>query len=128
MKNARSPSREQLIKESGELAIRLREAEETLQAIREGEVDAIVVSGSGGERIFSLDGAEQVYRRIVETMSEAAMTVSFDGKVLFANAQLSLLLGAVAETLIGARLGDLAVAEDREALDAFLADSRNGPS
>jgi PAS domain S-box-containing protein len=128
VKSLRQPSREQLLRENGDLAARLREAEETLQAIREGEVDAIVVSGSGGDRIYSLGGEDEVYRRIVETMSEAAMTVSFDGKVLFANAQFALLLGVPAETIIGSRLVDLAAPADREALGAFLEASREGPA
>src|SRR5579863_199726 len=40
-----------------ELAARLQEAEEILQAIRSGEVDAIVVNGPGGEKVFTLQGA-----------------------------------------------------------------------
>lgn len=37
-----------------ELRQRLQEAEETLDAIRSGEVDALVVSGPSGEKVFTL--------------------------------------------------------------------------
>ena len=38
------------------LADRLRQAEETLRAIAQGEVDAIVVSGGRGPRVVGLEG------------------------------------------------------------------------
>ena len=41
-----------------ELVARLSEAEETLRAIRSGEVDAIVVNRQGKEKVFTLQGAD----------------------------------------------------------------------
>jgi len=41
-----------LQEENQELRRRLEEAEETLRAIREGEVDAVVVTGRRGAQIF----------------------------------------------------------------------------
>ena len=46
--------------ENQELRRRLEEAEDTLRAIREGEVDAVVVTGSRGVQIFSLSGVESI--------------------------------------------------------------------
>src|SRR5437763_12980862 len=63
----------------------LREARETLEAIRNGEVDAVVVRNAKGSRIYSLTGAEQPYRVYVERMQEGAVTVSADGLVLYCN-------------------------------------------
>ncbi|MGZ3495363.1 MAG: hypothetical protein ACXWM6_13050, partial [Thermodesulfobacteriota bacterium] len=62
-----------------DLRMRLEEAEETLRAIREGEVDALVVSGPQGDQVFTLKGAEQPYRVFVETMNEGAATLGPDG-------------------------------------------------
>ncbi|MGZ9138126.1 MAG: hypothetical protein ACXW4K_11820 [Candidatus Deferrimicrobiaceae bacterium] len=45
-----------------ELSARLEEAEETLSAIRAGEVDAVIVAGPTGDRVFTLEGAEHAYR------------------------------------------------------------------
>jgi hypothetical protein len=50
----KAPSAEQC----EELQRRLAEAEQTLEAIRHGEVDALVVAGPQGEQVFSLSGAE----------------------------------------------------------------------
>jgi hypothetical protein len=59
-----------------DLRQRLQEAEETLGAIRSGEVDALVVSGPSGEKVFTLEGAEHPYRVLVESMNEGAVSLS----------------------------------------------------
>jgi PAS domain-containing protein len=97
--------------ENEELRARLYESEETLRAIREGEVDAVVVSGSRGDQIFSLFGTESIYRLIVETMREAAFTVTFDGKILYCNTQFGEFVQQPTEQIIGHMLQEF-VAED----------------
>ncbi|HXS10168.1 MAG TPA: hybrid sensor histidine kinase/response regulator, partial [Candidatus Krumholzibacteria bacterium] len=67
--------------ENEELRRRLEEAEEALRAIRDGDVDAIVVSGTRGDRVFSLAETENLYRLMVETMNEAGMATSLDGTI-----------------------------------------------
>lgn len=84
-----------------DLKRRLQESEETLDAIRYGNVDALVVSGPEGEQVFTLKGADRVYRSIVETMSEAATVLDCRGDILYANEQLVRLLGASDGHLIG---------------------------
>ena len=69
-----------------ELRQRLQEAEETLDAIRNGEVDALVVSGPSGEKVFTLEGAEHPYRVLVESMNEGAISLTLDGTILYCNA------------------------------------------
>ena len=68
-------SKEELLRENEELRERLREAEEILDAIRKGEVDALAVSGAEGERVYTLEGADQVYRILMDTMNEGALTL-----------------------------------------------------
>ncbi len=55
------------------LQSRLKESEETLNAIRNGEVDSIVVSGPDGEKIFSLTSSETPYRIFLEEMEEGLL-------------------------------------------------------
>ena len=56
-----------------DLKARLAAAEETLNAIRSGEVDALVTSGPDGDQIFTLQGAEMPYRILVEEMNQGAL-------------------------------------------------------
>ncbi len=62
-----------------ELRARLEEADETLRAIRSGEVDALVVSGPQGNQVFTLKGADSPYRVLVEAMNEGALVLTADG-------------------------------------------------
>lgn len=78
----------------------LKEAQDTLDAIRSGEVDAVVVSGANGNRIYSLAGAEQPYRIYVEQMQEGAVTVSSDALVLYCNQRFATMLGLPLERVI----------------------------
>ena len=98
------------------LRARLAVAEETLRAIRSGEVDALVVSTSEGDRVFTLRGADEPYRVMVEQMSEGAASLSPDRVVLYANRRLAEMLR---DPALGARrLADRAVRRRRTARGA----------
>jgi len=90
--------------ENADLRARLGEAEETLRAIREGEVDAIVVSGDQGEQVYTLTGADLAYRLLVEQMQEAAATMDQEGTILFCNSHFGTLLGLDCAGLLGTRI------------------------
>lgn len=84
-----------------ELKERLREAEETIEAIRSGAVDAIVVSGKAGDQIFTLQGADQSYRLLVESINEGVVTISSGGIILYCNQQFAGMVGMMPEKIIG---------------------------
>jgi PAS domain S-box-containing protein len=117
----KKPTRQEqeLKRKNKELRLRLAEADETLRAIREGEVDAVIVCGSRGEQVFSLVGAESIYRLIVETMKEAAFTVSFDGIILFCNAQFGEFVKRPMEQIVGCSLQEF-VAKDSESSASWI--------
>ena len=87
-----------------DLRMRLEEAEETLRAIRKGEVDALVVSGPQGDQVYTLKGAEQPYRVYVETMNEGAVTLDPGGTILYCNGRLAELLLRPSEQVIGSSI------------------------
>jgi len=90
-----------LKQEIKELKALLVEAEETLNAIRCGDVDAVVTSGPGGDRIFTLQGAETPYRILVEEMSQGALMLIPDGTILYANNRFAAMSRAPLEQIIG---------------------------
>jgi PAS domain-containing protein len=103
---------------------RLEQAEQTLAAIRNGEVDALVVnSPDEGQRVFTLRGADWVYRVMVEQMSEGAATVSSDGTILYCNRRLADMVDLPLERAIGSTLAGLATPEDAPKVREFLASS-----
>ena len=98
----RSPESPQLKK----LRARVEELEETLTAISNGRVDALVLSGPNGDQVFTLQGAEHPYRVLVETMNEGAATLDVQGHVLYANAHLAEMFEVALEKFIGTPLTD----------------------
>ncbi len=111
--------------ELAELRERLAEAEETLRAIREGEVDALVVSEGRGERVFTLESADRPYRIMIEEMGQGAVTLTADGTILYCNRRFAAMLQTPLEGLLGTAIQDWlapssAVHSSRAAFEALL--------
>lgn len=91
----------ELAQENEELRQQLLEAEDLIQAIRTGTIDALAVQAPEGPRIFTLEGADQSYRTLIEQMNEGALLLSQGGTVLYGNVCLAGLLGVPLESLMG---------------------------
>lgn len=102
-----APKRVRPDAEIARLRARLDEAEQLIDAIRNGEVDAFVVHGQNGEQVYSLGGVERIYRVVVETMHEAALTVSPAGVILFANGQFARMVRLSGQEVVGRSLPEL---------------------
>lgn len=96
-----------------ELSARLEEAEETLRAVRAGEIDAFIVQGPRGEQVYSLRSVEQPYRTLVEEMQEGAAILTVAGDILYCNRQFSVLVGIALEDVIGRPLDRFLDTSDR---------------
>lgn len=105
-----------------ELRTRLTEAEDALQAIRSGEVDAITVNTPSGELVYALRGTDQPYREMIEAMSEGALNISPEGVVLYCNQFFAHLAKTDLQTIIGSRLEILFVERDRARISKALQD------
>ncbi|MBE0428215.1 MAG: sigma 54-interacting transcriptional regulator [Nitrospirae bacterium] len=117
---ARKSKEKQPTEENQNLRARLEELEETLSAIRSGEVDALIISDAQGEHVYTLKGANQPYRILVETMNEGTATVTPEGTVLYSNSRLAAMLKMPLEQLIGTSMR-LHIAEaDRPIFDDLL--------
>ncbi|MFW6113077.1 MAG: PAS domain S-box protein [Thermodesulfobacteriota bacterium] len=114
------PTRQELLEELAGLRLRLEEAEDTLDAIRQGDIDALVISTPEGDRVFTLKGADHSYRVLVETISEGAATLSLDGKILYANRRLAELLQAPLERVIGSQIRAYVAPQDQQWFEALL--------
>jgi len=97
-----------------ELQRRVEEAEETLRAIREGEVDALVIDAPQGEVIYTLASADYPYRLMIDEMNEGAVSVSPDSFILYSNRNFAGILGLTESNASGVPFGDYIVPEMRE--------------
>jgi len=114
------PRLEELQAELAELRARLAESEQTLEAIQSGQVDALVIDGPDGQRIFSLAGAERPYRALIEQMQEGAATMGGDGAIQYCNRAFAELLRRPLETITGGPMEQHIQAADRPAFVSML--------
>jgi PAS domain S-box-containing protein len=121
---SKSKTKDDLLLHVEDLKMRLEEAEELLRAIRMGEVDALVVSGSDGDQIYTLKGATQPYRILVESMSEGALTLTADGTVYYCNKRFSEIVRTPPEKIIGSSVYGFVAQDDQERVRTILDQGR----
>ncbi len=102
------------------LRTRLAIADETLRAIRNGEVDAVMGSGKQRDQVFSLEGAEHAYRLLIESMNEGALTLTADKMILFANQCFADMVKCPLEQVTGSSFRRFLSAEDRAILRPLM--------
>ena len=107
--------------EIAELRRRLYEAEETLEAIRSGGVDSLVIGPPDNVQVYTLSTADQPYRLIVAAMGEGAATVAASGVILYANARLAEIAGRPIGELVGLPLRGLTDQAGQNVLRTLLA-------
>ncbi|MES2596771.1 MAG: ATP-binding protein [Verrucomicrobiota bacterium] len=106
-----APENQRLQEANADLSSRLEEAEETLRAIRSGEVDALVVQGLGGAQIFTLQGTEsesnQFRGGILSQISDAVVAMDNDRHVTYLNLAAEQQYGVGVSDALGMPASDL---------------------
>jgi PAS domain S-box-containing protein len=77
------------------------EAEETLEAIRQGTVDAFVIQERGSHQVYTLQGTDLPFSVLVEKMQLGAAMLNQQGEILYGNPGLGELIGVSRVSLIG---------------------------
>src|ERR1044071_7347911 len=108
-----------------QLREQLREAQETLEAIRHGEVDALVVNSPEGDQVYTLRGADYSARMLLQEMSEGAATLIPDGSILYCNKRFADMIGLPHEKVIGVLAREFVAPADREVYDSLIRRGRN---
>lgn len=92
---------ETLLNEVNELRSQLEEANDTIDAIRTGQVDALIVQGEDGNQLYTLKTADQTYRMFIEKMNEGAVTLNPGGMILYCNSRFAGMVNMPLEKVIG---------------------------
>ncbi|MFB3765285.1 MAG: PAS domain S-box protein [Methanotrichaceae archaeon] len=119
-------SYEELLAENEELRRGLEESQELLRAIKRGEVDALVLSGSEGEQVFTLEGADRAYRILIEAMSDGAVTIDSDGTILYCNRHFAEMIKSPLENVMGSSIYSLITKSDQAAFKMLLKEHGRG--
>lgn len=99
-------SYEALQAEFEKLQLQLQEANETIEAIRSGEVDALVVTNGQEHQLYTLKSADQTYRVFIEKMKEGAVTLNREGLILYSNSQFATMVDMPLAKVIGLPITD----------------------
>jgi signal transduction histidine kinase len=111
---------------AAKLRTRLKTAEETLGAIRSGEVDAVMVSGRHGDQVVTLTSGAPTYRMLVEAMSEGAAILTGSGALLYSNLAFAELISGPPRTAGEISVQSLVGKSERQRFESLLATAQKG--
>ncbi|CAM3630180.1 ATP-binding protein [Mucilaginibacter galii] len=103
------------------MRIQLEEATDTIEAIRSGEIDALVVKANDGLQLFTLKSADHTYRIFIEQMSEGAVTLNEDGYILYCNSQFATLVNTPLEKVTGKSIYKFITEDCQETCAEYIA-------
>jgi PAS domain S-box-containing protein len=109
-------SYEELKSQNEELANRLEEAEQLIEAIKAGEVDAFAFKRNNQSQVFTLESRDHAYRLLLENFGEGALTLSEDGLIVYTNNYFHDLLDVSFQGVIGKYISDFI---HPDSIDAF---------
>jgi PAS domain S-box-containing protein len=110
---------DQLEAEIALLSNRLEEAESALQAIRSGEIDAVLVEADR-EQVYTLERPDRPYQLVVEELPHAAATLTGEGEVIYCNREFVHLTGHSTADLIGRPFKDYVALPSRPTFERML--------
>jgi len=97
----KNPTYKELLSLVSDLRSELDEANDTIEAIRTGQVDALIVKGSNGHQLYTLKSADHTYRLFIEKMNEGAVTLNNDGIILYSNSKFGQLVNSPLAKIVG---------------------------
>lgn len=97
---------EKLNKEVHELRKQLLEAKNSMHAINNGTIDALVVSHKKSLKIYTEQTADNTYRILVEKMHEGAVNINKDGIILYCNSFFATIIGLPLQKVIGTQFSE----------------------
>lgn len=103
-----------------ELRHQLFEAQEIIESIRRGQIDALVFENSDGNQLYTLKTADQAYRVFIERMAEGAVTLNQSGTVVYSNSQFATITGYPLTGIIGASFRSFVAEEYAERYDELF--------
>lgn len=115
-----------MIEENQTLRNELADAKETLRAIQQGEVDALVVNASEGPRIYTLTGAETPYRQLIEEMREGAVILYEDNTILYCNKGFAQMVQVPLDKLMGRSIEEVIAQAHLDDFKKLLVEGRAG--
>ena len=121
-------SSENLLSRIEELENRLGEAEQLIEAIKAGEVDAFALNKNNRSEVFTLQSGDYAYRVLVENFNEGALNLSEDGLIVYTNTSFHETLKLTYEKVIGKNIFEFIHPESRATFNELFKKGLAGQS
>ena len=102
----------------------LQEKNDTLEAIRAGEIDAVMVSPNDDYHLHILQSVDQPFRVLIEQIQEGAVSLREDGTMLYGNRRLAELFGIPQNEIIGQKLQSFVSPRDVTTFERVLHEAK----
>ncbi len=103
-----------LLSEIGALKTHLLEAEEAIDAIRNGSVDAFAIKKDGKAEVYTLQSLDYAYRVLIEKFGEGALNLTREGLIVYSNGYFSELINIPHAKVTGSHILDFVSPDSRE--------------
>ncbi len=119
---------ENYLQRIAELEDRLEEAEQLIEAIKAGEVDAFAVMRGQQPEVYTLQSGDYAYRILIENFSEGAINITEDGLIVYTNKYFHEMLGLSYESVVGKQVFDFIHPESEKAFRSLFTTALAGQS
>jgi PAS domain S-box-containing protein len=110
----------ELESEIEELKLQLEEANGTIDAIRSGQVDALVVKRDDVHQLYTLKSTDHTYRVFIEKMAEGAVTLNRKGIIVYSNSQFGKMVGVPLSNVTGVAFDSFISPEDTDQYNKLM--------
>jgi PAS domain S-box-containing protein len=118
----------ELLSEIGVLKTHLLEAEEAIDAIRNGSVDAFAIKKDGKAEVYTLQSLDYAYRVLIEKFGEGALNLTREGLIVYSNSYFSELIDIPHAKVTGSHILDFVSPDSREEFREHFALALQGSS
>jgi PAS domain S-box-containing protein len=113
---------EKLIHDKNELSDKLNEANEIIEAIRKGTIDAVLISNNKNATVLVSESADLAYRKFVENMSEGVISLNTAGIIIYSNSSFAKIVNKPLEKVMGTNVRKFIPGEYVEIFERFFND------
>jgi PAS domain-containing protein len=96
------------------------DSESALRAIQSGQVDAVVIAGEDGHRLYGLHPLDIPYQQLFEALADSAIVLDPEGHITFCSPSFCRAVGRTQADLERTRLRDHIAPEDQARFDEIL--------
>ncbi|MBC7887233.1 MAG: PAS domain-containing protein [Ferruginibacter sp.] len=115
---------EKLNRENKQLQQQLKEARASIDAIKSGNIDAVVIANEKEFTIYTEKTSDKTYRILIEKMHEGAVTLNEDGIILYCNSYFANMVNHPLQKVMGTKFKNYIDTSSEDHFEVLLKSDR----